>query len=99
MNQDPVINPNPPVPVVYVIIAMKQSNKGFSVFWRENGHGYTTDLDQAGRFEEAWAKGLEESNRGDRDDIAVPLADCEAKARRFVTDDDAHTWFRSRNPR
>lgn len=64
----------------WLIVSCKEPGVGETLlFWRPQGAGYTTDLDQAGRFtDEAVRRYCGRSAR------AVRLADVEARATRAV---------------
>jgi hypothetical protein len=71
-------------PKDYVVWYTRNFSGDCVIFWRPDGNGYTTNLDEAGRYtktqaeEIATRRGLEK---------AVPLKAAEAAARRHVTAD------------
>lgn len=50
--------------MAYLILEKKRSQDGIACWWRAESAGYTTDLAQAGRYEEAEAKRIAEDSRG-----------------------------------
>ena len=78
----------------YVVIAVMYSTQGQSLFWRANQSGYTFNLDEAGRYTREEALSCQRKRGPDFEDIAVPLAVAESKARLRISDDDAHDWRR-----
>ena len=61
-------------------------NKGYVgnclLWWREGGHGYTCNLDEAWRVDEAKAREITAVRRGE--DVAWPVEEAEAMAQRHV---------------
>ena len=66
----------------HVVWYLGNYNGDCVIFWGPDESGYTTDLDQAGRYTEEEAKRIEKRRGKER---AVPLKVAEAAVRRHVT--------------
>jgi hypothetical protein len=65
----------------WLILCHEHGDGAVCLWWRPNGAGYTTRLDEAGRYTEAEARSIE---AGRQTDVAVRLAEAEAAAQRVV---------------
>jgi hypothetical protein len=78
----------------YVIMNVQISTGGMTYFWGPDSKGYTPDLDRAGRYTKERANKIISRLGSERKEVAVPFAEVDGKARRFVSDDFAHTkWY------
>ena len=54
------------------LILSKHRTTGIALWWRGGALGYTTDVNDAGRFDEAEAKRIAKDSH--QDDVAVPVS-------------------------
>lgn len=83
-------------PRTWLIACLEHGRRTEALWWRPDGNGYTTRIEEAGRYTEADARRIA---RNRESDVPVRVEDAEAKARRVVYIDDLPDLARARHER